>query len=80
MKTCKRKYLKDQPKWKYKAIDEDGTTYYYTTKPVQRYNKWWPENLIAENFPSIFTKTGCTCQKVFSGKKDWKKSLRKLKD
>jgi hypothetical protein len=75
MKTCKRKYLKHEKRWEYKATDKNGYTFYYTEKPITVYYNlgvWHCEN-------GIYSPIGIS-NKVASGKKDWEKSLRKIKD
>jgi hypothetical protein len=75
MKTCKRKYLKQETIWNYKATDPNGYIFYYVREPV-----------ITDYDPDIwdcgfgsYSSAGLS-KKVASGKKDWTESLRRIVD
>jgi hypothetical protein len=83
MKKCKRKYLKDQPKWKYKAIDMNGEIYYFTHKPsicIECYPVWEVMKTFESRPTGYYTPPLGVSSKVLLGKKDWRKSLRKIVD
>jgi hypothetical protein len=83
MKTCKRKYHKHELVWNYKSTDKDGSVFYFKEKPhiATCASRFWSSEF-SSHFPSGFIdsiRVGLS-YKVVSGKKDWKKSLRKIKD
>ena len=76
MKKCKRK--KSYPDWaEYKATDANGEEVVYASKPFRHDAYASPEWVMASDTPDNRHTVVC---RIYNYQKNWKKSIRKIKD